>query len=198
MPISLVDRLYKILSKLLAGRMKRVLGSLISSGQSTFMPGRQLLNGVLVANETLDFATSENKDCLLYKVNFEKTYDMASWEFLRFMLQRMGFGANWLIWMEILVFSSQMSVLVNRSPTKDFEVEMGLQKGNSLSPFLFVIFAEGMTCLVRKASELGEFKGFSFHDSCSVDLLQFADKTFIIGNGNWKNFWDSKVILRGF
>ncbi|KAI5391407.1 hypothetical protein KIW84_076276 [Lathyrus oleraceus] len=91
-----------------------------------------------------------------------------------------------------------MLVLVNGSPTKGFEVEMGLQKGNPLSPFLFVIVAEGMTGFVRKASELGEFKGFSFHDSCSVDLLQFVDKTFIIGNGNWKNFWDSKVILRGF
>lgn len=90
------------------------------------MPGRQLLDDVLTANKIVDFATRENKDCLLFKV-FEKAYNMINWEFLRYMLQRMGFGAIWLKWMEALVFSRLMSVLVNGNPTKDFDVERGLR-----------------------------------------------------------------------
>lgn len=85
-PIFLVGSLYKKFSKLLAGRLKRVLGSLIASCQSALVPRRQLLDGVLKANETVDFATRENKDCLLFKVNFEKEYNMVSWDFLRYML----------------------------------------------------------------------------------------------------------------
>lgn len=107
-PICLVGSLYKNLSKLLAGQLKRVLDSLILISQSTFMPRRQLLDSVLVANEIVDYATRENKDCLLFKVDFEKAYDIVSWDFLRFMLKRMGFVANWLKWMEALVLSSQI------------------------------------------------------------------------------------------
>lgn len=51
-----------------------------------------MLDDVLVANEIVDFSTSENKDCLLIKFDFEKEYDMVNWDFLRYMFQRMGFG----------------------------------------------------------------------------------------------------------
>ncbi|MCI07579.1 cysteine-rich receptor-like protein kinase, partial [Trifolium medium] len=55
-PICLVSSLYKILSKILAGRLKKVLGKLISTVQSAFLPNRQILDGVLVVNELIDLA----------------------------------------------------------------------------------------------------------------------------------------------
>ncbi|XP_050915975.1 uncharacterized protein LOC127131080 [Lathyrus oleraceus] len=76
--IFLVGSLYKILRKFLAGRLKKLLGSLIAGCQTAFVPGRELLDGVLIANEIADFSTRENKDCLLFKVDFEKAYDMVN------------------------------------------------------------------------------------------------------------------------
>lgn len=64
-----------------------------------------------------------------------------------------------------------MSVLVNESPTGDFEVVRGLGQGDPLSPFLFVIIAEGLSGLVKKATEIGEFQGFLIQDSFRVELL---------------------------
>lgn len=84
--ICLVGSLYKILRKLLASRLKKLLGLLIAGCHTAFVPGRELLDGVLIANETVDFSTCENKDCLLFKVEFEKMYDMVNWYFLRYML----------------------------------------------------------------------------------------------------------------
>ncbi|MCH91947.1 LINE-1 reverse transcriptase like, partial [Trifolium medium] len=55
-PICLIGCLYKILSKLLANRLKRVLGKLISPCQSAFLPSRQILDGVVVLNEIIDLA----------------------------------------------------------------------------------------------------------------------------------------------
>ncbi|XP_058783793.1 uncharacterized protein LOC131658524 [Vicia villosa] len=55
----------------------------------------------------------------------------------------MGFGDKWMKWMELLVFNSSMLVLVNGSPTKVFDVHKGLRQGDLLSPFLFVLVAEG-------------------------------------------------------
>ncbi|XP_058782261.1 uncharacterized protein LOC131656596 [Vicia villosa] len=64
---------------------------------------RHLLDGVLVANEVVDFVKKEGRGCLLFKVYFEKAYDKVSWNFLRYLLRRMGFGDKCRRWMEMLV-----------------------------------------------------------------------------------------------
>ncbi|XP_058775751.1 uncharacterized protein LOC131650025 [Vicia villosa] len=110
----------------------------------------------------------------------------------------MGFGNRWVKWMELLVFKSSMSVLVNGSPTKEFEVFRGLRQGDPLSPFLYVIAAEGLSGLVRRSMALGEFASFKIRGDCSVDILQFADDTLLVGEGSWKHVWAIKAILRAF
>lgn len=54
-PICLVGCIYKVISKFVASRLKRVIGNIISSSQSAFVPVRNLLDGVLVANEMVDY-----------------------------------------------------------------------------------------------------------------------------------------------
>ncbi|XP_058751309.1 uncharacterized protein LOC131624375 [Vicia villosa] len=82
-----------------------------------------------------------------------------------------------------MVFQSKISVLVNGSPTKEFTVERGLRQGDPLSPFLFVIVAEGLTALMKKAIDIWEYEGFLINGKCVVDILQFADDTLMIGEG---------------
>ncbi|XP_058727137.1 uncharacterized protein LOC131598567 [Vicia villosa] len=84
-PICLVGCMYKAISNLLAGRLKKVLNSIISPCQTAFVSGRQLLDGILVANEVVDFAHKEGRNCLLFKVDFEKAYDNVNWNFLKIM-----------------------------------------------------------------------------------------------------------------
>ncbi|XP_058725894.1 uncharacterized protein LOC131597202 [Vicia villosa] len=110
----------------------------------------------------------------------------------------MGFGEKWRGWMEKLVFKSHMSVLVNGSPTKDFEVGKGLRQGDPLSPFLFVVVVEGLTGLIRKSIEVGEFESFSIHRKCEVDILQFTNDTLLVGKGTWKYVWAIRAALKSF
>ncbi|GAU42390.1 hypothetical protein TSUD_296880 [Trifolium subterraneum] len=91
-PICLIGSLYKILSKILANRLKKVLGKLISSCQSAFLPQRQILDGVLVLNEVINLAKRRKDNCLLFKVDFERAYDTVSWGFLERMMSKMGFS----------------------------------------------------------------------------------------------------------
>lgn len=74
-PISLIGCLYKIGAKLLASRSKTVLTNVISPCQTTFLPKRQILDGVVIANETPDLVKRRKGKCLLLKVDFEKAYD---------------------------------------------------------------------------------------------------------------------------
>ncbi|XP_058774436.1 uncharacterized protein LOC131648722 [Vicia villosa] len=91
-----------------------------------------------------------------------------------------------------------MSVLVNGCPTKEFMVERGFRQGDSLSPFLFVIVAEGLNLMVNKAVENGDFVGCNVKGKCFVDILQFVDDTLLVGDGSWKHPWAIKSVLRGF
>ncbi|MCI03311.1 LINE-1 reverse transcriptase like, partial [Trifolium medium] len=159
-PICLVSSMYKILAKVLATRLKKVLGKLISPVQSAFLPNRQILDGVLVVNELLDLAKRRKDKCLMFKVDFERAYDTVNWNFLEYMMTRMGFTVGWRQWIRACVFQSSMSVLVNGSPTEDFTVGKGLRQGDPLSPFLFLIVAEGLTGLMSKAVDGSLFHGY--------------------------------------
>jgi hypothetical protein len=91
-----------------------------------------------------------------------------------------------------------MSVLVNRSPTDDFKVGRGLRQGDPLSPFLFLIAVEGLTGMMRKAVDIGKFKGYKINGSIHFQILQFVDDTILMGEGCWDNIWTIKSLLRGF
>jgi hypothetical protein len=65
-PISLVGCLYKVLSKVLANRLRNVIGKVISENQSAFVKGRQILDGILIANEMVDDAKRNRKEMLLF------------------------------------------------------------------------------------------------------------------------------------
>lgn len=71
----------------------------------------------------------------MFKDDFEKACDSISWRFLDYMMVRMGFSEKWRKWMAACVFLGSISVLVNGSPTTEFNMEKGLRKGDPLAPF---------------------------------------------------------------
>jgi len=99
-PISLVGSLYKILAKVLANRLRSVIGLVISDSQLAFVKGRQILDGILVANEIVDEARKLHKDLILFKVDFEKMYDTVDWGYLDEVMQKMGFPSLWRKWIK--------------------------------------------------------------------------------------------------
>ncbi|GLT27528.1 hypothetical protein SLA2020_025150 [Shorea laevis] len=140
-PISLIGVMYKILAKILANRIKKVVDEIIGEEQMAFLRGRQLIDGVVIANEVVDEARKKKKKAFLFKIDFEKAYDKVSWDFLDYMMLRMGFCAKWRNWILECLRTNMVSVLVNGSPTRQFSVSRGLRQGDPLSPFLFLIIA---------------------------------------------------------
>ena len=68
---------------------------------------------MLVANEVVEEAKRKQKPCLVFKVDYEKAYDSVSWNFLFYMMKRMGFGPRWIKWIEGCLSSASVSILVN-------------------------------------------------------------------------------------
>ncbi|XP_071699579.1 uncharacterized protein [Rutidosis leptorrhynchoides] len=66
-------------------------------------------------------------------------------------MEKMGFGERRRKWIHACLKSTSISILVNGSPTCEFSIERGVQEGDPLSPFLFIIAAEGLNLLTKKA-----------------------------------------------
>ena len=87
--------LYKIFSKVLANRLKRILPLLISEHQSAFLKGRLITENILVAFETLHYMKNHNSGLtgfMALKLNMSKAYDRVEWSFLEDVMRQMGFN----------------------------------------------------------------------------------------------------------
>ncbi|RVX21348.1 Transposon TX1 uncharacterized 149 kDa protein [Vitis vinifera] len=80
-PISLVGSVYKLLAKVIANRLKSMMGEVISNSQHAFIHGRQILDVVLIANKALDSRLKDNIPDLLLKMDIEKAFDHVNWDF---------------------------------------------------------------------------------------------------------------------
>ena len=181
--ISLLGGLYKLLAKVLANRLKKVLGKVISVDQNAFVRDRQILDASLIANEVIDFWHKRKEKGLICKLDIEKAYDSINWNFLMKVLHKMGFGSRWMEWIWWCISTVKFSVLVNGVPTGFFSNSKGLRQGDPLSPYLFVLDMEVLSALISRAVVGG------FISSCSlqgrgrmkmdVSHLLFVDDTII-------------------
>ncbi|GJT68087.1 putative RNA-directed DNA polymerase [Tanacetum coccineum] len=198
-PISLIGCVHKIISKLLASRLACVIHKVISPNQTAFLSGRQILDGVVIANEIVNYAKQAGLNLLLFKVDFEKAFDSVNWNFLLYVMEKMGFGVKWRHWIKGCISSASVSVLINGSPSCEFTMERGLRQGDSLSPFLFLIVVEALQVLMLEACNLGIFKGIVVGDEqINVSLLQYADDALIFGEWSPRNVKNLISILKVF
>lgn len=97
-PIAPCNVLYKILAKVLANRLKRIFPSIISEHQSTFVPGRNISDNVLVAFELIHYMKQKKQGAkrdIALKLDVSKAYDRVDWSFLRNRMISMGFDDKW-------------------------------------------------------------------------------------------------------
>ncbi|GKE38567.1 RNA-directed DNA polymerase, eukaryota, partial [Tanacetum coccineum] len=143
-PISLIGSLYKIIAKIMANRLVGVLEDIVSDVQSAFVAGRQILDGPFILNDLIQWCKSKKKQTMIFKVDFEKAFDSVRWDYLDEVLKKFGFGDRWCGWIHSCLRSSRGSILVNGSPTKEFQFHKGLKQGDPLSPFLFILIMESL------------------------------------------------------
>ena len=201
-PISLVTGVYKIISKVLANRLKNVLDKIVFDSHNAFVGGKQILDSVLIANECLDSRLKSGRSGVLCKLDMEKAYDHVDWNFLLYMLHRCGFSSTWRRWIFNCISSARFSILVNGSPTGFFESFRGLRQGDPLSPFLFLIVMEALSHLLARAGTGHFIKGFLVgcpeEESLDISHLLFVDDTLIFCGADPLQLWYLKGVFIWF
>ncbi|XP_022558258.1 uncharacterized protein LOC111206163 [Brassica napus] len=126
-PISLCNVSYKIISKVLCQRLKKVLPGLISETQSAFVAGRQISDNVMIAQEmfhALRTKPSGRNKRMAIKTDMSKAYDRMEWSFIEAVLRKMGFSWTWISWVMRCITSVKYKVLMNGEPRGNITPEV--------------------------------------------------------------------------
>nr|GFC18612.1 RNA-directed DNA polymerase, eukaryota, reverse transcriptase zinc-binding domain protein [Tanacetum cinerariifolium] len=125
-PISLIGSVYKIITKILANRLCVVPPYLISDVQSAFVANRQILDGPFILNELISWCKFKKLNGMIFKVDFENDFGYVKWDYLDETLK--AFGLKWRNWISSCLNNAIGSVLVNGSPTLEFQFHKGLKQ----------------------------------------------------------------------
>nr|GEU39385.1 RNA-directed DNA polymerase, eukaryota [Tanacetum cinerariifolium] len=106
-----------------------ILPYLISDVQSAFITNRQILDGPFILNDLLSWCKFKNLNGMIFNVDFEKAFDYVKWDYLDETLKAFGFGSKWRNWISSCLNIAMGLVIVNGSPTLEFQFHKGLKQG---------------------------------------------------------------------
>eukprot|EP00253_Pinus_taeda_P027077 PITA_27077 len=181
-PIALCNVIYKKITSLIAKRLKPLLDNLISAEQTGFVEGRQILDGLVVTQEVIHSLKVKKQKGMMIKLDLSKAYDRLNWKYLEIVLEQFSFHQRWIAWIHNLISFPHFSVLVNGSPSKTFNASRGIRQGDPLSPFLFILAAEGLGRFIKQERTSNRIKGLQiWGNNLPLTHQQFVDDIMLFG-----------------
>lgn len=187
-PIACCNVLYKLIAKILANRMKPILGSLISQNQAAFIPGRIMGDNILLAQALCrGYHLDKGPSRCTIKLDLKKAFDSLNWKFLFSAMTRMGFPQVFIAWVYKCVTTTSFSVKLNGALEGFFNGKAGLRQGDPLSPYLFVIAMEVFTACLKNSTIGPDFKFHLKTEIGEITHLTFADDVLLFSSGDVKS-----------
>lgn len=176
---------YKVITKILANRMQGTLSHIVSHAQSAFIKGRSIVDNVLLMHELIrNYHRDDGPPRCAIKVDLMKAYDSVDWEFLIDTITAMEFPVMFVKWVKACITTPMYSVMINGGLEGYFPGARGLQQGDPISPYLFLLVMEAFSSLLAQNIESG---GFHYHSKCQplgISHVVFVVDLFILSSAH--------------
>ncbi|KAL9989297.1 hypothetical protein ACROYT_G003831 [Oculina patagonica] len=177
-PISLLNLDYKILTKVIAKRLEKVLPKIINPDQTGYVKGRYIGENIRLIQDVMFFTKNANLPGIAIFLDFRKAFDTIEWNYLLSALKMFNFGPDIQRWIEVIYQNVSSCVLNNGHASPFFQLHRGVRQGCPLSGVLFVI---GIELLARALKNNESIKGINVGKK-EIKLTQFADDTTVFVN----------------
>ena len=144
-PISLLCTDYKILTKILANRLKQILPDIISQEQNCSIPQRTIFNNLFLIRDLIKYQKEKKNKFYLLQIDQEKAFDKIDRPFLFQTIGKLGFSKEYIQFVEIL-YKDNSSIIANNGFLSESVMMLRvLRQGCPLSLPLYVIQGEVTT-----------------------------------------------------
>ncbi|XP_019173838.1 PREDICTED: uncharacterized protein LOC109169412 [Ipomoea nil] len=177
-PISLCNVAYKIITKTITNRLKLILPQIVGPFQSSFVPGRQITDNILIFQEVMHTMREKKGETgyMAIKLDLEKAYDRLSWDFIRDTLDKTGFTGTLKELMMTCIQTPRLSLIWNGERLEAFRPERGIRQGDAMSPAIFVLCMERLSQMIVMNREKKVWKGIKIaKNGPTLTHLCFAD-----------------------
>lgn len=183
-PIALCNVVYKIITKILAGRLRGLLDLIVHPSQAAFVPKHSIIDNIIINHEVMCYLRNRKscKGFMAIKVDLAKAYDRVEWHILFHMLYLLGFHDHFIDLVAECISSPHYSLLLNGSPYGFFTPKRGIRQGDPISPALFTIYSDVLSRILSKAEADGQLQGIKISQtSPRITHLMYADDLVIYG-----------------
>ncbi len=180
-PISLLNSDYKILTKVLTNRMKRVIRDIIQTTQSYSEPGSDIADTIGTIRDVIEYMKRDGKGAIVLWIDWNKAFDRVKHEFLFKVLEKFGFGERMVGWVRRLYGSARSCVKVNRILTYTFDVGSSVRQGCPLSAQLYAISVEPLASSIKRDRRITGIE-LPYGGTCTIN--RYADDTTVRDGGS--------------
>ena len=174
-PVSLQCCDAKILSKILANRLKLAMGDLVSESQVCSVPGREIQDHLLLVRETIAMAIHKKRPLYIISLDQEKAFDRVDWEFMFLVMEKMGIPETFINYVKTFYTSPISVACVNGKFTEPIEIKRGVRQGCPLSMLLYALVAESIGNAIEADDQIQG--ALTPNGKKEVKKIQFADDT---------------------
>ncbi|KAL0730834.1 hypothetical protein Bca4012_026928 [Brassica carinata] len=153
--ISCLNTIYKLVTKVISVRLKKVLPSIILPNQTGFVENRLILENVLLASEVLNgYHKKGLSPRITLKVDISKAFDSVRWDFIIEALRAFHFPDLYIDWVRACICSPSFSISINGVTSGYFKGKTGLRQGDPLSPPLFVVVMNVLSIMLNRGAAM--------------------------------------------
>ena len=198
-PISLSNVSYKIVTNILANRLKKLLPNLISANQGGFVPHKQITDNVILIQEAIHRSINRQERGMIIKLDMENAFDRVDHHFLTEALRKFRISNNFINIISGCISNPWTAPLINGRPSRYFRSTRGMRQGCPLSPFLFIIMVETLSIHLENLCKKKLITGIRIERGTKeINHSLFADDTLLIGGASSTMSKRFKKVLDAF